>query len=90
MAFDVDRENQSLFSAGRKGAMIDYSGGNVTLGTSVKAVALCSAGNVVYRARGEASNAITMTGLPAGYILPHIPGVIVQSGSTATLCTIGD
>lgn len=78
-----------LSTLGRKGSTITYSGGTATLTNSVKAVVLCTSGDVVYTPKGEAS-AITMTGLSAGYVLPHIPGSITQSGTTATLCTVED
>ena len=90
MAFERDRTQPSASSFGTKGAMIDYSGGNVTLASNIKGIVVCAAGNLVYRAAGEASNAITVTAAPVGYIPPHIVGVVVQTGTTATLATIGD
>lgn len=87
---DFTEYQPTAASLGKKGSMIDLSEGNVTLPTSVKAVVVCDGGNVVYRPLSEASNQITMTGLTVGQFLPHIPGVILQSGTTATLCTVED
>lgn len=78
-----------LSTFGRKGQTIVYASGAAVLGDSVKAVVLCTAGNVVYKPKGEAV-AITMTGLSAGYVLPHIPGEITEAGTTATLATVED
>ena len=90
MAFNIDDTQPSAVTLGKKGSTIDYSGGDVSLGSTVKAVFVCVAGNVVYRPRGEASGSITITGAPVGLYLPHVPGLIVASGSTATLCTVED
>ena len=79
-----------LSTFGRKGSTISYSAGTAVLGNSVKAVVVCAAGNVVYTPKGDLGNTITMTDLPAGYVLPHIPGTITQAGTTATLATIED
>jgi hypothetical protein len=77
-------------SFGLKGGMINLGAGDATLPSTVKAVLVCTAGNVVYKPVNSISNTITLTGIGAGYVLPHIPGVIVQSGTTATLATIED
>lgn len=90
MSFDPAEFNPTPSSFGTKGSTIDYSGGDVTLATSVKAVAICATGNVVYRPRGETNGSITLTSWPAGATLPHIPGVVIQTGTTATLCTVED
>jgi hypothetical protein len=87
---DVDQFPPTLQSFGRKGRMIDYSSGDVSLGDNVKAVVVCAAGDVVYRARDEVADAITMTALTAGTIIPHLIGLIVQSGTTAELATVED
>ncbi|MCM2472147.1 hypothetical protein HGO38_01480 [Rhizobium sp. CG5] len=87
---NFDEFTGTLQSLGRKGSMINYSGGDVALAASVKAVVVCDGGNVVYRPRLEASAQITMTGLSVGQFLPHVPGTIIQSGTTAVLCTVED
>jgi len=80
----------TLSTFGRKGGTVSYTSGTATLADSVKAVVLCTDGNVVYAPRGDPANTITMTGLSAGYVLPHIPGTITEAGTTATLCTVED
>lgn len=87
---NVDDFQPSLISFGKKGHQIDYSGGNVELSTAVKGVVVTTAGSVVYRPRGETANVITFPEVLAGYILPHIPGVIIQTGTDAVLATIED
>lgn len=91
MSFNRDEKAATLITLGRGGGMIDYSGGDVTLGVEVKAVVVCSAGDVVYYPAARLSGtAITLTGMTAGQVLPHIPGKIVQTGTTATLATVED
>lgn len=90
MSFNVYRAEPGLMTRGRLGSMVSVTGGNATMADSVKGVVVCASGNVSYRAKGESSNVITMTGVPAGYVLPHVPGVILATGLTATLATIED
>lgn len=87
---NITEHAPGLGTLGKKGSMISLASGDATLPTSVKAVVVCDGGNVVYRPRSEASNQITMTGLSVGQFLPHIPGVILQTGTTATLCSVED
>lgn len=91
MAYDREQFAPAPSNLGKLGGMIDYSGGDITLGTTVKAVVVCAAGNVVYYPAGRLTGtAITMTDMAAGTALPHVPGKIVSSGTTATLCTVED
>ena len=90
MAYDRDQFAPSPVTLGTKGATIDYSSGDVVLGASVKAVQVVAAGNVVYRPAGETSGSITVTEAPVGMVLLHVPGVIFQSGTTATLVSVED
>lgn len=90
MGYDNTTFAGNPLTRGLKGHTIDYSGGDVTLGITVKGVMVCAAGNVVYRPAGETSGSITITSAPVGLILPQVPGLIVKIGSTAALCTIED
>lgn len=90
MTFNVNTYPSGLMTRGRLGSMVSVTGGNATLADTVKAVVVCSSGNVKYRAKNESSSVITMTGLPAGAVLPHVPGVILATGLTATLATVED
>lgn len=86
---DYDRE---LYSSGADtfgfdGAEISLAGGDYIVTDDVKAVVVVSAGNVVFRAMDGESD-ITMTGLPAGYIIPWHCSVIRQTGTSATLATL--
>jgi hypothetical protein len=72
---------------GVDGAPIDLSAGDFVVPDSVTAIVLTSAGDVVCRAASGTED-ITLTGLPAGYILPWRCSVIRQAGTTATLATI--
>lgn len=91
MTFDINNFAPSPISIGNMGTMIDYSGGDVTLDSvRIKAVCVCSAGDVVYRPRGETSGSITVTFAAGGSPLFHVPGIIFQTGTTATLCTVED
>lgn len=87
---NVNEFSAGLSTLGRKGGVVSYSTGSATMGSSVKAVVLCTAGNVVYTPKDSPSATITMTALPAGYVLPHIPGTITEAGTTATLATVED
>ncbi len=90
MGFNRDEYGAGLTSFGRKGSAVDLSGGNVTLGESVKAIVVVAEGTVSYRPCGETEGSIDFGSLPIGYVLPHIPGVIFASGTTATLATVED
>jgi hypothetical protein len=91
MAFDNTQFQPTMDTRGRKGSAIDYSGGDVTISASVKAVVVTAAGNVVYEPVDNASGTnITITGASVGYVLPHVVGLIVKTGSTAFLATIED
>lgn len=87
---NMDEFSAGLDTLGRSGRVVTYSSGTATLANNVKAVVLCTSGDVVYTPRQSPANTITMTGLSAGYVLPHIPGTITQAGTTATLATIED
>lgn len=88
--FDTDQAPPTISTFGRKGSTIDYSGGDVSLSASVKAVFVTSPGDVTYRPRGETEGSITMTGMNTGQLLYHIPGIIFQTGTTAGLATSED
>lgn len=90
MSYDSSNFNPGPNTKGRLGSMIDYSAGDVTLTSSVKAVVVVATGNVVYTPVDAPSNQITITGAPVGLLLPHIPGTIVKTGSTASLATVED
>lgn len=90
MTYDNSQFAATPYSVGRKGGTIDYSGGDVTLSTNVKGVVVVGEGNVVYRPIGETSGSITVTSAPVGFLLPHLVGLIIQSGTTATLTTVED
>jgi hypothetical protein len=72
---------------GFSGATISLAGGDVNINDTVKAIVVCATGNVVFRPVGSGAD-ITMSSLPAGYIIPYHCSVIRQTGTTATLATI--
>jgi len=80
----------SALTFGSKGSAIDLSGGDVTLGASVKAVVVTSEGTVSYRPYREDDGSIDFGNLPVGYALPHVPGMIFASGTSAELATVED
>lgn len=87
MPYDRNEFTSGADVFGFAGATISTAGGDVTIGDTVKGVVVCAAGNVVFRPVGAGAD-ITMTNLPAGYILPYHVVTIRQSGTTATLATI--
>lgn len=80
----------SALTFGSKGSAIDLSGGDASLGARVKAVVVTSEGTVSYRPYRENAGSINFGNLPVGYVLPHIPGLILKSGTTAELATVED
>ena len=90
MGFNRDEYGAGLMTFGRKGGAIDVSSSDAELGESVKAVVVTAEGTVSYRPCGEADGTIDFGSLPVGYVLPHIPGVIFTSGTTAELATVDD
>lgn len=87
MAYDRNDFTSGADTFGFSGATISVAGGDVTIGDTVKGIVVCATGNVVFRPVGSGSD-ITMTGLPAGYIIPYHIVTIRQTGTTATLATI--
>jgi len=85
--YDRDNYSSGADTFGFDGAEISLAGGDYSVSDEVKAVVVISAGNVVFRAV-DAGSDITMTGLPAGYIIPWHCSVIRQTGTTATLATL--
>lgn len=90
MGFNRDDHAASLMTLGRRGKVIDLSGGDQTLGDSVKAVVVTQGGTVSYRPCREKEGSIDFDDLSAGTVLLHIPGVVFAAGTTATLATIED
>lgn len=87
MSYDRNEFTSGATTFGFSGATISLGSGDVTLGDTVKGVVVCSTGNVVFRPVGAGAD-ITMTALPAGYIIPYHIVTVRQSGTTATLATI--
>lgn len=72
---------------GFNGDTISLANGDFNVDENTKAVVVVSAGNVVFRPV-DAESDITITGLPAGYIIPWHCAVIRQTGTSATLSTL--
>lgn len=86
---DRDQHQPSLATFGRRGGPVDLSGGDVTFGSGVKAIQVVAEGNLVYRpVDGNAD--ITVKAAPVGFTPFHIPGVVRQAGTSATVVTIED
>ena len=90
MGFNRDEYGAGLMTFGRKGGAIDVSSSDAELNKSVKAVVVTAEGTVSYRPCGETEGTIDFGSLPVGYVMPHIPGVIFASGTTAELATVED
>lgn len=90
MGFKTSEFSPSLLTFGRKGASVDLSAADQTMGETVKAIVVATAGSVVYSARHSPDVFLTLSDLPAGYVIPHIPGVIRKTGTTASLITVED
>lgn len=74
---------------GTKGAAIDYSGGNVELGTNIRYVVVTAEGDLVIHPLDNSSgNYVTFTGCPVGFVPPYRVKAIIASGSTASVASI--
>lgn len=69
------------------GAAIDLSSTDYTVPDTVKGIIVISTGNVVCRPV-DAGADITITSVPAGFILPWHCSAIRRTGTTASLATI--
>jgi hypothetical protein len=87
MSFDRNNYSSGADTFGFDGATISLAGGDYTVGNTVKAIVVAATGDVVFRPV-DADADITMTALPAGYIIPYHCLAIRQTGTTATLATI--
>ncbi|TNB46812.1 hypothetical protein FF124_14740 [Martelella lutilitoris] len=90
MSFERETFEGNLGTFGFKGRVLDLNAGDVPLGSEVKAIVLLSAGDVAYRPAGEEEGVIPFVGMAAGFIPPHVPGLVIASGTSATVATIED
>jgi hypothetical protein len=87
MPYDRNEFTSGATTLGFSGATISLAGGDFSVNDTVKAIVVCATGNVVFRPVGSGAD-ITMSSLPAGYIIPYHCSVIRQTGTTATLATV--
>ncbi len=72
---------------GDDGATISLASVDFTTFSDVKGVVVCAAGNVILRPLNAGAD-ITLTAVPAGFIIPWNLTAIRKTGTTATLATI--
>jgi len=87
MPYDRTTAGSGPLTPGWGGRAIDLASGDFEVSDSVKAIVLTSAGNVVCSPANATAN-ITLSDLPAGYILPWHCSHIRQAGTTASLATV--
>lgn len=87
MAYDRNDFTSGAETFGFGGAAINLTGGDFTVGDTIKAIVVTAPGSVVFRPIASDAD-ITMTGLPSGYIIPFHCSFIRQTGTTASLATI--
>jgi len=88
MTYDRRNAGSGPLTLGTNGETIDLGPGDFVVPDSVKAIVITAGGNVVCKAMFGLAD-ISMTGLPAGYVLPWHCSHIRKSGTTAKLATIG-
>lgn len=87
MSYDRKTAGSGPMTLGVDGIAIDLSTADYTVPDPVKGVVVTAAGNVVCRPLNATAD-ITLTDLPAGYVLPWHCQKIVRSGTTAGLATV--
>ena len=87
MSYDRRNAGSGPLTLGTSGETIDLSPGDFLVPDSVKAIVITVGGDVVCKAMFGGAD-ISMTGLPAGYVLPRHCSHIRKSGTTARLATI--
>ena len=87
MGYNRETEAGASSQFGIDGATISLASTDYTVPVTVKAIVVCATGNVVCRPVNAGAD-ITLTGLPAGYILPWHCLKIIKVGTTATLATV--
>jgi hypothetical protein len=87
MPYDRNAAGAGPLTLGVDGATIDLSATDFAVPDTVKAIVVVAAGNVVCRPL-KAGADITLTGLPAGYVLPWHCTKVSKAGTTAALATV--
>ncbi|MFA7604543.1 MAG: hypothetical protein WCY29_16205 [Novosphingobium sp.] len=87
MSYDRNSAGSGPMTFGVDGADIDLSSTDFVVPDAVKGIVLTEAGDVVCRPMHAGAD-ITLTDLPAGYMLPWHCAVIRKAGTTASLATV--
>jgi hypothetical protein len=87
MSYDRKHAGNGPLTPGWDGAPINLGPGDFQVPDSTKAIVVTAAGNVVCKPVNAAVS-ITLTSLPAGYILPWHCSHISKAGTTAALATV--
>jgi len=87
MSYDRKNAGNGPLTPGWDGAAIDLGPGDFEVADVTKAIVVTAPGNVVCKP-ADAGEDITLTGLPAGYILPWHCSHIRKAGTSAALATV--
>jgi hypothetical protein len=87
MSYERKNAGDGPLTLGWDGAAIDLGPGDFQVGGSTKAIVVTAAGNVGCKPANAGAD-ITLTALPAGYILPWHCSHIRKAGTTAALATV--
>lgn len=87
MSYDRRTAGAGPMTPGFDGATIDLSSTDYTVPDTVKSIVVVATGNVVCRPVNAGAD-ITITGAPAGLVLPWHCAKIVRASTTATLATV--
>jgi hypothetical protein len=87
MSYDRKSAGNGPLTLGWDGATIDLGPGDFQVPDSTKAIVVTTSGNVACKPVNAAVH-ITLTSLPAGYILPWHCSHIRKAGTTAVLATV--